>query len=311
MLAHTVRSGLVESLHRGSAVAVDSDGNVLFELGEPDRPIFYRSAVKPLQAMVAIRCGVDLSPEEIAVICSSHSGFPIHVALVRRILTGAGLTDAALQTPPDWPLGSAAANALRLAGHTRKRRIWHNCSGKHAGWLAASRAQGWDHRRYLATNSQLQQMVLDLVHDATKVDPTPTGIDGCGAPTLRGTVRGLATAFARISTDPEFAPTAEPLNRFPSLVASSDRGDGKLGAWWDGPLKVGAQGLIGAGRHGIGLAVRSESGSSQIAVVGMIAVMLHLRLLSAAAIDALTAEAAPDVLGGGRLVGNIEPAVMA
>ena len=309
MLAHTVRSGLIESLHRGSAIAVDSSGQVLLEYGEPDRPIFYRSAIKPLQAIIGIRVGAGLSPEEVAITCASHSAFPIHVALVEKILHDAGLTQDALQTPPDWPMGQAAVAAVRAAGHNAPRSIWHNCSGKHAGWLAACQAAGWDRGTYLEPDHPLQREVLDIVRDATKLDPTPTGIDGCGAPTLRGSVRGLATAFARISSDKEFAATATATHRFPSLVASNDRPDGKLAAWWDGPMKAGAQGLLGAGRHGVGIAVRSESGASDIAVVAMAEVMRHLGLLSAAARSALVDVAAPPVLGHGKPVGTIEPAL--
>lgn len=309
MLAHTVRSGLIESLHRGSAIAVDSSGQVLFEYGEPDRPIFYRSAIKPLQAIIGVRVGSGLSPEEVAVTCASHSAYPIHVAFVEKILRDAGLTPEALQTPPAWPTGEAAAASVRVAGHDRPRSIWHNCSGKHAGWLAACRAAGWDPGTYLEPDHPLQREVLDIVRDATKLEPTPTGIDGCGAPTLRGSIRGLATAFAHLSSDEGFAATATAMHRFPSLVASNDRTDAKLAAWWDGPMKAGAQGLLGAGRHGIGVAVRSESGSSDIAVVAMFAVLRHLGLLSAAALDALGDVARPPVLGGGRPVGTIEPAL--
>ncbi len=309
MLAHTVRSGLIESLHRGSAIAIDSSGKVLFEYGDPDRPIFYRSAIKPLQALVALRHGVELAPEEIAITCSSHDGYPIHIALVEKILGDIGLTTAALQTPPDWPLGKEAAAALHLGGAEEPRSVWHNCSGKHAGWLAACQQAGWDTASYLDPHHPLQREVLTIVHDATKVDPSSTGIDGCGAPTLRGSIRGLATAFALISTEEQFEATALPVHRFPSLVAGNDRPDGKLGAWWDGPLKAGAQGLLGAGRHGVGVAVRSEAGSGDIAVVGAIAVMAHLGLLSDAAIDALTEVAAPPVLGGGRTVGTTQAAL--
>ena len=308
MLAHTVRSGLIESLHRGSAIAVDTGGNVLFEHGNPDRPIFYRSAIKPLQAMVSVRVGVPLSPEEMAVNCASHSGFPIHIALVRKILFDAGLTEDDLQTPPGWPIAEAAHNLLVAAGHSSPRRIWHNCSGKHAGWLATCRHAGWDTATYRDPDHPLQREVRQIVEDATEMPATPTGVDGCGAPTLRGSVRGLATAFAKLSSDPQFAATAIPVHRFPGLVGG-DREDSRLGAWWDGPMKGGAQGLLGGGRNGIGIAVRSESGSSQIAVVGFIEVAGRLGLLSEAAQQALAEDATPVVLGHGRPVGTIQPVI--
>lgn len=285
---------------------VDRSGKTLYASGDPDRPIFYRSAVKPLQALVAVRAGLDLTPEEIAITCSSHSAYPIHVALVRRILQRAGLSESDLQTPPDWPIEDKAAALLRAAGHRTPRRIWHNCSGKHAGWLAACRHIGWDPASYLDPNHPLQQQVLEIVAEATGLTPTPVGVDGCGAPTLRGSVRGLATAFARISSDPDLAVTAVPVHRFPALVGGA-RPDSILGRWWDGPLKAGAEGLLGGGRHGVGFAVRSESGSGRIAVVAAIAALRELGMLSPAALEALESVARPSVFGGGRPVGTIEP----
>ncbi|NND04409.1 MAG: asparaginase [Acidimicrobiia bacterium] len=307
MLAHTVRSGLPESLHRGAAVAVDGDGQVLYELGNIDRPIFYRSAIKPLQALVALRVGVKLTDEEIAITCASHSGYPIHLAYVRKILSDVGLGEDALQTPFDWPLGVGARDLVIAAGHRRKQRIWHNCSGKHAGWIAACLTAGWDHTQYLSPDSPLQREILEIVHDATALDPKPTGVDGCGAPTLLGSVRGLARAFATLSSEPEYAATARAVHRFSGLVGSNDRADGRLSAWWDGPIKAGAQGLIGAGRRGVGIAVRSESGNEVVAVLGLIAVARELGLLSKVALEALAGVAAPPVFGGGEPVGTIEP----
>lgn len=306
MLAHTVRSGLVESLHRGSAIAVDADGQVLYELGNVDRPIFYRSAIKPLQGLVALRVGVPFSAEEIAITCASHSAYPIHLAYVRKILGDVGLDEAALQTPLDWPLGIGARDLVVAAGHRDRKRIWHNCSGKHAGWIAACRTAGWNHAEYLAPASPLQREVFEIVSDATGVEAGPTGIDGCGAPTLRGSVRGLAQAFARLSSDPQYAATANAVHRFPALAGSNDRPVGSLSAWWDGPIKAGAQGLIGAGRHGIGIAVRSESGNEDVAVLALIAAASELGLLSTAALDGVADAAAPAVLGGGTAVGTIE-----
>ena len=74
-------------------VAVDSTGAELYRSGEPDKPTFYRSAVKPLQATVALEAGLDLDPEHIAVASASHGGWPAHTSIVRSILTDAGLLE--------------------------------------------------------------------------------------------------------------------------------------------------------------------------------------------------------------------------
>lgn len=74
-------------------------------------------------------------------------------------------------------------------------------------------------------------------------------------------------------------------------------------------MKGGAQGLLGGGRNGVGIAVRSEAGSGQIAVVAFIEVASRLGLLSEAAQQALAEDAAPAVLGHGRQVGTIQAAI--
>ena len=69
-----VRSGLIETTHAASTVAVDAGGHVLYSSGDVDRPLFYRSAIKPFQALAARRTGLDLPPEHLAITCASHSG---------------------------------------------------------------------------------------------------------------------------------------------------------------------------------------------------------------------------------------------
>ena len=185
------------------------------------------------------------------------------------------------------------------------RRIYHNCSGKHAAFLSACRAAGWPEATYLDQSHPLQQSVLDIVADATGVRPDPIWVDGCGAPTLAGTIRGLARGFARLSIDADHAQAASATSRFPSLVGDSTTPDGAFGAWWGGPVKGGAQGLLAASRNGIGIAVKSSAGSRTVAVMTMIAITTRLGLLSQAARTALDDVATPPVYGGGRRVGRM------
>jgi L-asparaginase II len=145
------------------------------------------------------------------------------------------------------------------------------------------------------------------VAEASGVDPEPVGVDGCGAPTLRGSVRGLAQAFARLTEDARFAEAATAMRRYPALVADNLRGDGRLGAWWGGPVKVGAEGVIAAGRHGIGIGVKSHEGSYSVAVTALMETIRRLELLPRAAWDSLRDVALPSVLGGGLSVGSLEP----
>ena len=59
--------------------------------------------------------------EQIALACASHSGEPMHLDVVRRILASAGLDESALQNTADLPLNEAAAHALLRAGGDKRR----------------------------------------------------------------------------------------------------------------------------------------------------------------------------------------------
>lgn len=303
----TIRSGQVESTHLVSIVAKDAAGSVIGTWGDPDLTFFYRSAIKPFQATVSCESGADLVPEQLAVTCSSHGGYPLHRSLVAANLASAGLDERALQCPSAWPRDAQAKDLLVAAGHHKPRRLFNNCSGKHSGWLAACVAQGWPTDSYLDRDHPLQQRVTSLVKEVTGIDPDPIGVDGCGAPTLRGSLAGLADAFGTLSTEPRFADVALAMKRFPALVSSNNLAEGKFAAWWGGPVKGGAQGLIAAGRNGIGLASKSHDGDVDIAIAGMMEAIRQLGVLSSVAHQALNDVAHIPVMGGGRQVGTIEP----
>ena len=86
VLVEVVRSGLVESRHRGSVVALRADGSTALAHGDVERPVYGRSANKPMQAVAMVELGLDLPAELLALVCASHNGEPMHVEGVRRIL---------------------------------------------------------------------------------------------------------------------------------------------------------------------------------------------------------------------------------
>ncbi|MET0998148.1 MAG: asparaginase, partial [Marmoricola sp.] len=156
VVAEIVRSGFVEGHHYGSWVALDADGSVRASAGNVEGPMFPRSCNKPIQALGMLEAGLALDGELLALACASHSGEEFHVEGVRRILASAGLSDDALQTPPDWPLDDERRESLLRAGES-KAPILMNCSGKHAAMLATCVANGWPIDTYLAPDHPLQQ----------------------------------------------------------------------------------------------------------------------------------------------------------
>ncbi len=93
VLAEVIRSGVVESQHRGFLIALNADGSVNLELGDISHLIFPRSTVKSFQAAAMVRSGLELEPRLLALGASSHSGSPEHIAAVREISAIAGLDD--------------------------------------------------------------------------------------------------------------------------------------------------------------------------------------------------------------------------
>ncbi len=299
-----VRSGLAESFDDVAAIAVDAQGSVLFASGAIGQQMFYRSAIKPFQAIAAARTGLSLPPTHLAVSCSSHSGYPVHLAIVKQILGDHGLTINDLRCTAGRPLGHGADIVQIRRGNTHDTRWFHNCSGKHAGWLAACTVAGWDTASYLDLHHPLQQSVLDVVQEYSRADARPVGVDGCGAPTLRGTVATLATAFSRLTTESEAEPVAAAMTSYGALVADNVRADGRVGVTWGGPQKVGAEGSFAMARHGIAIATKSGSGSTDMAIAAALHVGQRIGLLSKGMLDTLHNQLSPPVLGAGRQVGR-------
>jgi L-asparaginase II len=301
-----VRSGLHETAHDVVAYALDSSGREAFRSGDLDRPFFYRSAVKPFQAAASLQSGIRVSDEELAVICSSHGGFPAHIGLVQGVLRSHGRSVDDLRCPPGTPLNRNAEVIDVAAQGPRTARVLHNCSGKHAGWIAASATAGFSIDGYLDSDHPIQRQSFDILAEVTGAPAEMVGIDGCGAPTAAGTVVSLATAFRRLGTDPAFGRIASAMATYPAIVADNIRPDGRFGIVWSGPSKGGAEGLFAATRGGLTIVTKSIDGSGELAVAAAATVAGLLGAIGPGQDEMMEPLAAPAVLGGGRPVGRLE-----
>ena len=205
VLAEVIRSGFKESWHRGSAVGLAADGTPVVSVGEPDVPCFPRSANKPMQGTAMLRLGLDLDGELLALACASHSGEDFHVDGVRKILSGAGLSEDDLRCPPAMPRDAETLRRLLASGEGTSR-IRMNCSGKHAGMLATAALNGWPTEGYLDPDHPVQQAIRRVVEELTGEEVTATGVDGCGAPVFALTLTGVARAFRTLVASAEGTP---------------------------------------------------------------------------------------------------------
>ena len=308
MLAARLRSGLVETFHEGAVAVCEADGRLIASHGDVDRPFFIRSSAKPFQAHVSQSEGAGLSTLELALASASHRGHPVHLAIVDGMLASAGLGPDDLGCPPDWPLSREAALALARSGESSPKRIWHNCSGKHAAFLRACMDRGWPTESYLSPDHPLQTRVRNLHAELGDHDPGPAGVDGCGAPVFRTTARAMGVMFARLATDSGLREVFAAMHQYPALVGENGSGDAAIAAALNAVAKGGAEGCLGVGLAGqFGIGAKSWDGLGKVAVVGAIAALDQLGRLEEAQRRALASVASPVVFGGGRPVGLLEP----
>jgi len=303
ILAQADRSGLTEEYHAGAIAVVDRHGRLVAKFGDVERPFFIRSSAKPFQAQVALEAGGDLPLVHLAVACSSHSGDPAHIALVLDILERHGLTEDDLQCPPARPF-LAADRRLAADGDMEPARRYHNCSGKHAAFLAACAVAGYDTSTYRSADHPLQQRVASLLADVTGGEVGPPGVDGCGMPVWRVDAAGLARAFARLGNDDRFSRVREAMSRYPMLVSGEGRADGLIGRWTGGVAKAGAAGCMGVAYAGYGIGVKAWTGSGQVAAMGVTLALDRLGVVTRAIAAGLDEVISPRVLGGGEEVGR-------
>ena len=222
VLAEYVRDGIVESVHRGYLVALNSDGSINLALGNIEHLIFPRSTVKSIQGAAMVRSGLKLEPRLLALGCSSHSGSEEHLSAVREILSMAKLDEIALQCMLDKPLGDAERRAW---GDKPATRISMNCSGKHAAMLLTCVTNGWPIENYLESTHPLQVAIKAELEALAGETITLTSTDGCGAPLFLISVIGLARAIRAItiSIDPIHQSVLDASRKFPEMVAGKDR----------------------------------------------------------------------------------------
>ncbi len=303
VLAEVVRSGLVESRHRGVAVRVDAGGEVVWSIDDPGTVVFPRSANKPIQALGMLRAGLPLDGELLAIASASHSGEPFHLDAVREILTLAGLDESALQTPPSYPLDPKVHADYIRAGGVRAP-ICMDCSGKHAAMLLTCVTNGWSTDTYLDPAHPLQVVITETFTELTQGVPSVIGTDGCGAPLLATPLVQLARAVGQIAVG---APgTAEgtlaaAMRTHPEFVSGTNRAELALvRAFPDLLAKSGAESVyVVAQPDGEAFALKIEDGGER----PLYAVMA--RALELAGLSAPVLTERPQVLGGGRPVGEV------
>ena len=306
-LAQVIRNDLVEGVHYGSAVVVDSDGKTIWSVGDVSSTMFPRSANKLMQGLAMVQLGLPLRDELLCLTCSSHSGQDIHITGVRQILQTASVGPAALACPPDYPLDEQARNELLLQG-IPKAPLYMNCSGKHAAMLLTTSINSWDLASYMEPEHPLQQTCKKVIEECTNIAVEVIGVDGCGAPVMSSTLTGLAKSFGRFagpSASDDQRMIANAVKMHPEYLAGTWRDVTKLMQGLPGALaKDGAEGVyaIGLG-DGRALALKIDDGGERARIAVAMSILRSVLGVVSQEVDRQIDSRI--VYGGGKPVGKI------
>lgn len=306
-------------------MVVDADGKVVLSIGDVERPVFPRSAVKSIQALPLVESGAadayGFGEREIALACASHSGEPEHAALATAMLAKAGLDETALECGAHWPSRQEAALDLAAAGGEPGARH-NNCSGKHSGFLCTCRHVGLEHRGYVRAGHPLQEMVREAMEAVTGAAHSADvcGTDGCSIPTYAVPLKNLALGFARLASGQGLGTErARAARRIlaacmaePFYVAGTDRLDTRLMKAARGRVmvKTGAEGVYcgAVPELGLGIAIKCDDGASRAAEVAVAAILAKLLADDAGLAGALEDMANPVMRNwNGIEVGRLRP----
>jgi L-asparaginase II len=304
VLAEVTRGGIPESQHRGAVAVIDGSGKVVLALGDIDRPVFPRSAIKGFQAIPLIESGAAdkyaLTDSEIALACASHNGEQRHVDTAEGMLSKAGQDLSALECGAQLPMRASAYVPLVKAGLS-PTALHNNCSGKHAGFICTACATGNDPNGYVKPDHPVMREVTAAVAAMTghALGKAACGTDGCSIPTFAIPLRAMAHGFARFGTGQGLAPKrASAVARIRKAVAASPfhvAGTGRFDTIAMEALreraflKTGAEGVYCAAlpEFGFGVALKCDDGTGRASEVMMAAVLTRFLELADSEREAL------------------------
>lgn len=203
-LIEVVRGPLVENIHIGSIMVVNSAGNTIAKAGD-DFETYMRSSAKPLQLipLIETHCSdkFGFTNQELAIMAGSHYGTFEHAETIAGILKKLDLPIDALQCGVHEPFSRPYAQELRAQGKT-PNELNNNCSGKHSAMLALCKYFDWDLASYLSPSHPVQRLMLRTISEMAELDENniSIGVDGCGVPVFGFALSAMAVAFAKLGS---------------------------------------------------------------------------------------------------------------
>jgi len=295
------RGNITESKHYGAFVVVDSLGNIIASGGNPNFVTFMRSSSKPLQILSLLeRGGVDrfgFTEQEIALMCSSHSGTDEQVSILKRLQDKVGISPEDLLCGISPPSDKKTYKRMLKEGEI-PTTLRHNCSGKHTGMIALAKLLDVPYTNYISPEHPVQKLIIETFADMVNIssEKIVLGIDGCSAPVFAIPLYNAALSYARLCDPDKHAMACKlvtkSMSKNPGMVAGPGRFDTRVMKEFKGTLvsKTGAEGYqaIGIlpdatrkGSPGIGICLKILDGDPEQRArsTALIEILLQLSLM--------------------------------
>ncbi|KAF4449936.1 putative L-asparaginase II [Fusarium austroafricanum] len=292
----TDRGGIIENTHAIHVAVTDTEGNILFSVGNPSRVTLSRSAAKSAQAVAIIETGaVDkfgYDETDLALMCASHSSEDFHIARAKGMLSKIKAEEKDLRCG-GHPSISEVVNRAWVKADFEPTGICNNCSGKHVAMMAGAEALGADVKDYHLLDHPMQLEVKRVVEELV-IDPKQVewGVDGCNLPAPAYPLFYLAHTFATFAAASDAAASSastpqrtknlarvfNAMTRHPEQVGGTGRFCTVLMQSYNGQVngKVGADACYGVGiresedtrrlgaKGALGIGVKVEDGNLEI-----------------------------------------------
>ena len=285
------RGDFTESIHVAFAVAVGSNGQILFSSGDPHYLTCIRSSLKPFQAAASIKAGavdsVKFSEEEIALMCASHQGEQIHTDTAFSMLQKLDLTIEDYECGVHAPSDKKTRYDLVLANKSNSP-LHNNCSGKHAGMLALAKKIGKEVKGYTKKDHPVQRIINDYICEISESQDIHYEIDGCSAPVPFFTLETIANMFQKLALGEkiELKRVFNAMSSHPLHVGGTDNFDSSFIQVLSGRgvTKVGGESVRGISiktkKHGpIGIAIKVLDGNFRVLPIATMKLLDHLQIL--------------------------------
>lgn len=236
VIAEEFRNGTLENVHPGAICIVNENKEVIYEKGNISKPIFYRSAMKPLQAIPVFTTDIvekyQLTNEEAALFMASQRGEKYHENSLISLREKLDVSEECLVCAESYPLNETPKMEYVLA-HKPKRKLLHNCAGKHLGFLGYAKMKGLRFEGYDQIDHPLQQEILkDLsLLSEVPVEKIKSGVDGCGVPVHAIPLKNMAISYLKFVTPEQIADKeiqdavikiGKVMHAHPEIIASHD-----------------------------------------------------------------------------------------